>query len=62
VSRDYFRRKFDVDVIARFSPALQEFRRQGLLTWDDCTLSVTLAGLPRVDRMIRAMYLPAHVR
>lgn len=62
VSRDYFRRKFNVDVVARFSPALQEFRRQGLLTWDDRTLTVTMAGLPRVDRMIRAMYLPAHGR
>lgn len=60
VSREYFRRKFGVDIIARFSPALQEFRRQGMLTWDDRTLSVTMAGLPRVDRMIRAMYLPAH--
>lgn len=60
VSREYFHRKFGVDIIARFSPALQEFRRQGMVTWDDATLSVTMAGLPRVDRMIRAMYLPAH--
>lgn len=60
VPRDYFRRKFNVDVVARFAPALQEFRRQGLLTWDDRSINVTMAGLPRVDRMIRAMYLPAH--
>ncbi|MEX2187393.1 MAG: coproporphyrinogen-III oxidase family protein [Pirellulales bacterium] len=60
VSRDYFRRKFGVDVVQRFAPAMRQFQSQGLLTWDDRTLSLTKAGLPRVDRMIRVLRLPAH--
>lgn len=60
VSREYFQRKFGVDIIERFSPAVREFERQGLLTWNDQTLSLTRSGLPRVDRLIRAFGLPVH--
>jgi hypothetical protein len=49
-----------VDVVKRFAPTLEQFRREGLLTWDAHSVSLTELGLPRVDRMIRALYLPAH--
>jgi len=54
------RSKYDVDPIAQCEAQLEEARSQGWLTIEADRITLTRAGLLRVDRMIPEFYLPEH--
>ncbi len=56
----YFRRKFDVDIFARFAEPFRAFRDAHFLAIDDDTLTLDRDALLQVDAMLRAFYLPEH--
>lgn len=60
VSGDDFREKFGVDPTARFADPLGRFADAGWLTITDGNVTLTRAGLARVDRLLPAFYLPRH--
>lgn len=60
VNGSHFRKKYDIDIFARFADPLAYFAKQGLLTRNGDGLALTREGLLRVDRMLPAFYLPAH--
>jgi oxygen-independent coproporphyrinogen-3 oxidase len=49
-----------LDVFDRWSDVLGKYRDQGLLTFDDQTLTLTRRGLLRVDGLLHAFFLPEH--
>jgi oxygen-independent coproporphyrinogen-3 oxidase len=55
--RAYFRRKFAIDPGERFAEALAEGRRRGWFEVDEARVTVTRAGLVRIDRLLPAFYL-----
>ncbi len=61
VSRDYFRRKYDVDVVARFAPQWNAFAARGWLRVGPQGVRLTREGLLRADRLVLAFYRPSHV-
>lgn len=60
VSRQYFNRKFGIDLVQRFAEPLRELAANGWMTWDDASIRLTPSGLVRVDRLLPAFYLPEH--
>ena len=56
IERDYFRRKFDVDVVERFAAPLERLEAQGLLTIGDAEVRLTRGGLLRVDQLLPEFY------
>jgi oxygen-independent coproporphyrinogen III oxidase len=56
VSSEPFRRKFGVDVLEVFAPALAGLAARGMLTVDDGTVRLTREGLVRVDSLLPALY------
>jgi coproporphyrinogen III oxidase-like Fe-S oxidoreductase len=60
IRRDWFRHRFDVDVVARFAGPLEDLERRGWLETSEDAVTMTREGLLRVDRLVRAFYLPEH--
>ena len=60
VQRDYFERKFGVDVRRRFEGPLGHLRDQGFLETDDGSLLLNRDGLLQVDRLLHEFFLPQH--
>jgi oxygen-independent coproporphyrinogen-3 oxidase len=60
VNGNDFRQKFHIDIFERFVDPLAYFAKQEWLTRDGDGLALTREGLLRVDRMLRAFYLPEH--
>jgi oxygen-independent coproporphyrinogen-3 oxidase len=60
VSRDYFARKFDVDVARRFAPGLDALARQGLAMVDAEAVRLSRDGLLQVDRLLPEFFEPEH--
>jgi oxygen-independent coproporphyrinogen-3 oxidase len=60
ISRDYFQRKFGVDLLARFAEPLARLRSWGVLTTDGDWLCLTRDGLLQVDRLVHEFFLPEH--
>jgi oxygen-independent coproporphyrinogen-3 oxidase len=60
VERDYFRRKFGVDMVETMKPVLSSFEKRGWVQADDAAIRLTRQGLVRADRLLPAFYLPAH--
>ncbi len=56
VDADRFRRKFSREIRDRFRVPLDELSRQGWLTYDTGSVTLTREGLLRVDRLIPAFY------
>jgi len=60
VSREYFQRKFGVDILQRFAGQLADLRSWGALTLAGDCLRLTREGLLQVDRLVRGFFLPEH--
>ena len=60
ISRAYFQRKFDVDVLARFADALGRLQSCGAVVVEGDWLRLTRAGLLQVDRLVHEFFLPEH--
>jgi oxygen-independent coproporphyrinogen III oxidase len=57
----YFREKYGVDVLARFSEPLGSLKAEGFLDGASADrVTLTGDGLLRVDRLIRRFFLPEH--
>jgi coproporphyrinogen III oxidase-like Fe-S oxidoreductase len=60
IETDYFRRKFGVDVLARFREPLEEHRSAGWLTWSAGEIRATRDGLLRIDALLPSFFLERH--
>jgi oxygen-independent coproporphyrinogen-3 oxidase len=60
VSRDYFRRKFSVELTERFAEPLQRLRDWGFLTVEGDKVLINREGLLQVDRLLHEFFLPEH--
>ena len=60
VDKEYFRRKFDVDIEQRFADSLREFEEFGFLRIENGVLRLTRDGLLQVDRLLHRFFLPQH--
>ena len=60
VDTGYFRRKFGVDLMARFAEPLEEHRRSGFLALGPGRITTTREGLMRVDTLLPAFFLERH--
>lgn len=61
VAPSYFRQKYGVDPLSRFSDGLQRIDRSGYLAAaDDSRIALTRDGLMRVDVLLPNFFLPQH--
>ncbi len=60
LSRDYFQRKFGVDIVDEWSTQWQEHVADGFLLIDDREIRLTRAGLLRVDGLLPPFFEPEH--
>lgn len=60
IERDYFRDKFDTDIVAAWSDVWEGYVDQGLVEIDDHLIRLTRDGLLRVDSMLSAFFEPEH--
>jgi oxygen-independent coproporphyrinogen-3 oxidase len=60
ISREYFQRKFGVEVLAHFQDAIARLQSWGALVVDGDRLLLTRDGLLQVDRMVHEFFLPEH--
>jgi len=60
IRRDYFQRKFGVDILARFSEVISRLQSWGTLVVDGDWLRLTRDGLLQVDRLVHEFFLPEH--
>jgi oxygen-independent coproporphyrinogen-3 oxidase len=60
VQRDYFERKFGVDVRRRFADPLGHLKEGGFLETDNDNLLLNRDGLLQVDRLLHEFFLPQH--
>jgi oxygen-independent coproporphyrinogen-3 oxidase len=60
ISREYFQRKFGVDVMVRFSEPLKELEASRFLEVDGDTLRLSREALLQVDRLVHEFFLPEH--
>ena len=60
VSTDYFREKFDQNIMEVFAQPIQELQKQNFLDSTDPNLRLTREGLLQIDRLIREFFLPQH--
>jgi oxygen-independent coproporphyrinogen III oxidase len=60
ISRQYFQKKFGVDLLVRFAEALDALQASGNLVLEKDWLRLTRAGLLQVDRLVHEFFLPEH--
>jgi oxygen-independent coproporphyrinogen-3 oxidase len=60
VHREYFERKFGVDVGQRFAAPLDHLKEEGFLRMDTDDLLLNRHGLLQVDRLLHEFFLPQH--
>jgi putative oxygen-independent coproporphyrinogen III oxidase len=60
VERDYFRRKFGVDILEGFGEAFKHLEELGQLHVGDDAVEVTMEGLLQVDRWLPEFFEPQH--
>lgn len=60
IERDYFRDKFDTDIVAAWSDVWDGYVEQGLVEIDDHLIRLTRDGLLRVDSLLSAFFEPEH--
>jgi len=56
VESEPFRRKFGVDILEAFAPALSRLAARGMLTVEDGAVRITREGLVRVDSLLPELY------
>jgi oxygen-independent coproporphyrinogen-3 oxidase len=57
---DYFRQKFDIEILDEWRDAWAEHERDDLLTIDGDCIELTRAGLLRADSLLPAFFEPEH--
>ncbi len=57
---DYFRKKFGVDIIGEWRDAWRQFQDEGYLEVSDRGVTLSRAGLLRVDALLPAFFEPDH--
>ena len=60
VHREYFQRKFAVDVGQRFAASLNHLQQEGFLRLDAESLRLNRDGLLQVDKLLHEFFLPQH--
>ena len=60
ISREYFQKKFGVDVLARFGEQVDRLKSWGALLVQGDRLQLTRDGLLQVDRLVHEFFLPQH--
>lgn len=60
IHADYFREKFGVDILERFSAQFQRLADEGMLTVDGQTVQLTRSGMLRVDQLLPTFYDPKY--
>ncbi|TWT67532.1 coproporphyrinogen-III oxidase family protein [Allorhodopirellula solitaria] len=60
LERDYFRDKFDTDIVADWSDVWTGYIEQGLVEIDEREIRLTREGLLRVDSLLSAFFEPEH--
>ncbi len=60
LSRDYFQRKFGIDIVDEWSKQWQDHVDEGFATIDDGEIRLTRAGLLRVDALLPPFFEPEH--
>lgn len=56
IDRAYFEKKFDTDIIEEFQEPLQNLLKEGMLTFNGESVSLTRQGLLRVDTLLPEFY------
>jgi oxygen-independent coproporphyrinogen-3 oxidase len=57
---NYFRRKFQVDILEHWDESWQQYQADGYLTIDGDRINLTRAGLLRADALLPAFFEPQH--
>jgi oxygen-independent coproporphyrinogen-3 oxidase len=60
IDAGYFRTKFGVEVLERFAEGFGHLRDRGLLSWKGDAVTLSRAGLLRVDELLPEFFLPEH--
>ena len=60
VEAQHFRRKYDIEITARFAEPLRRLAKEGWLVYNDDGVTLTRDGLLRADHLLSAFYLPKH--
>jgi oxygen-independent coproporphyrinogen-3 oxidase len=60
IDRDYFIRKFEIDVFYFFSKPLDRLVRAGFVTTTEHEARISRQGLLQIDKLIRDFFLPCH--
>jgi oxygen-independent coproporphyrinogen-3 oxidase len=60
ISRNYFQRKFGVDIVARFDEPIARLKSWGALVLEGDLLRLSREGLLQVDRLVHEFFLPEH--
>jgi len=61
LERDYFREKFDTDIVAEFKPGYDKLQAEGWLTVGEKAIETTPAGLLQIDRHLTTFFDPQYV-
>jgi len=56
LAAEYFREKFEVEILDEFAAPLEQLRRRKMLTLDDGSVRLTRQGLLRVDSLLPEFY------
>ena len=60
ISRNYFQRKFGVDILTRFAQPIASLQSWGALMVEGDWLRLSREGLLQVDRLVHEFFLPEH--
>ena len=60
VQRDFFQKRFAVDVCSRFAEPLARLQQAGLLTVEPAAITLSRTGLLCVDTFLHEFFLPEH--
>jgi oxygen-independent coproporphyrinogen-3 oxidase len=60
IDASYFRAKFRVEILSRFSDPFQGLKEEGLLDWRGDRITLSRQGLLRVDELLHRFFLPEH--
>jgi oxygen-independent coproporphyrinogen-3 oxidase len=60
VSRDYFRKKFGIELTGRFAEPIQRLKDWGFLSVEGDRVLLNREGLLQVDRLLHEFFLPQH--
>jgi oxygen-independent coproporphyrinogen-3 oxidase len=60
IETQYFKKKFNADILTEFGNSFQKFKQQGFLTFSQSQVKLTRKGLLRVDQLLPEFYEPKY--